>query len=80
MARRKSAVKCVLQGLCIYGGLLATRQEVMEDLQRLRGRNGETLSWLMVDRLTWMPKDATAEVAKHLRSCGLTLKQVRESE
>lgn len=61
---------------CIYGGLLATRGEVYEDLQEVRGPQGQPISHLMIDRLVWMcpaikPGDPVPS---------LTLKQVRQDE
>ncbi len=60
MARRNLVAE-VMEERCVYGGLIATRLEVYRELEALRDRNGERLSSLAVDRLTWMPKTATPE-------------------
>ena len=80
MSKRRNLVAEVMSEPCLYGGLAATRMEVYEDLRSLRGENGEKLDYLALDRLTWMPAAITAEEADFLRSCGLTLKAIREQE
>jgi hypothetical protein len=61
----------VLQELCIFGGLLATRQQVYEYLQTLRGPKGETLRPLALDQLAWQPDKATPEEIEYHRRVGL---------
>ena len=79
-SRRRSIVEEVMSEPCIYGGLLASRGEVYADLAEQRGPNGERISDLMIDRLTWTPKSATPEQAARLTECGLTLKRIRAME
>ena len=80
MSKRRNLVAEVMSELCLYGGLVATRMEVYEDLRSLRGENGEKLDYLGLDRLTWTPEAITEEEADFLRSAGLTLKAIREQE
>jgi hypothetical protein len=60
---RRNVVAEVMNELCVYGGEVATRGQVYEDLQAHRGPSGERLDWLFIDRLVWMyPK---YDPAKH---------------
>ncbi len=76
----RNIVAEVMAEPCIYGGLLATRGEVYEDLAKLRDPNGKGMAPLWLDRLTWMCKPATAEDAEYLRAVGLTLQAIQEKE
>lgn len=78
MARR-NMVSEVLSEKCIYGGLLATRQEVYADLMSLTKARGEKPNHIFCDRLAWMPPKATQEQAAVLQSRGMTLKAFRAS-
>ena len=76
----RNIVAEVMAEPCIYGGLLATRGEVYEDLQRLCRPDGAGMSHLWLDRLTWMCKPASAEDAEFLRARGMTLEAIQAKE
>lgn len=74
---RRNLVAVVMAEPCIYGGLLATRAEVYEDLAELRGPKGEKLDHLAIDRMVWHCAEATPEDVARLTAAGLTLKAFR---
>jgi hypothetical protein len=74
---RRDLVAEVMAEPCIYGGLLATRAEVYEDLAKLRRPDGTGMDALWLDRLTWMCPAASAEEVEHLTATGMTLTAIR---
>lgn len=80
MKHRKNIVQEVLGEQCIYGGLLATRMEVYQDLVEIHKARGQKINHLFIDRLTWMPKAATPDQVEFLSERGMTLKRMREWE
>ncbi len=76
---KKNLVAEVMGEHCIFGGLLATRGEVYEDLSRLRRPDGTAMDALWLDRLTWMCPAASADQAECLAALGMTLVAVRST-
>lgn len=76
----KRADGAVMQELVIYGGLLATRQEVYDDLRDRRSPDERRSCHAHCEQMAWMPRAATDAEVELLRGRGQTLARFRDWE
>jgi hypothetical protein len=71
---RRNAVQEIMEERVVYGGLVASRWEVYQDLQAKNADN--RIHWLTIDRLTFNCPVATPWDIEHRR----TLQEIQERE